>query len=43
MTIQTVFGKRIQKLRKERGISQEKFALAIGMDRFYEYLKCFLF
>ena len=29
------FGKRIKKLRKETGLSQEKFALKIGMDRTY--------
>lgn len=35
ITIQLAFGKRLQELRKERGLSQEKFALAIGMDRTY--------
>lgn len=35
ITIQLAFGKRLQRLRKERGISQEKFALTIGMDRTY--------
>lgn len=29
------FGKRIQELRKDTGLSQEKFALQIGMDRTY--------
>ena len=29
------FGKRIKKLRKEKGLSQEKFALNINMDRTY--------
>jgi len=29
------FGKRIRHLRKEKGISQEKFALHIDMDRTY--------
>lgn len=29
------FGKRVQMLRRERGLSQEKFALLIGMDRTY--------
>ncbi|MEF2918915.1 MAG: helix-turn-helix transcriptional regulator [Acutalibacteraceae bacterium] len=29
------FGKRVQCLRKERGLSQEKFALQIEMDRSY--------
>ena len=28
-------GERIRKLRNDRGISQEKFALSIGMDRTY--------
>lgn len=35
MLIQQKFGQRIQLLRKERGLSQEKFALLIGMDRTY--------
>lgn len=35
MTIQTAFGQRIQNLRKELGLSQEKFALSIEMDRTY--------
>lgn len=29
------FGKRIQELRQQTGLSQEKFALEIGMDRTY--------
>lgn len=29
------FGKRVQQLRRETGMSQEKFALSIGMDRTY--------
>ena len=29
------FGNRIKKLRKEKGLSQEKFALSIDMDRTY--------
>lgn len=29
------FGERIKELRKQRGLSQEKFALMIGMDRTY--------
>ena len=33
--IQKDFGLKIQKLRKERGFSQEKFALLIDMDRTY--------
>lgn len=28
-------GKRIQELRKKTGLSQEKFAIQIGMDRTY--------
>lgn len=35
MTIQQKLGLRIQTLRKERDISQEKFALSIDMDRTY--------
>ena len=35
MTIQKKFGLKIQQLRKSRNISQEKFALSIGMDRTY--------
>lgn len=35
MDIQYLFGQRIQKLRKEQGLSQEKFALFIDMDRTY--------
>ena len=35
MTIQQAFGLRIQTLRKEQGLSQEKFALSIDMDRTY--------
>lgn len=34
--IQKAFGERIQKLRKEQGLSQEKFALLIDMDRTYD-------
>lgn len=33
--IQVKFGKRIKELRKETGLSQEKFAFKIGMDRTY--------
>ena len=33
--IQIEFGKRIKSLRNETGLSQEKFALKIGMDRTY--------
>ena len=29
------FGKRLKELRSQTGISQEKFALKIGMDRTY--------
>ena len=35
MNIQEIFGRRIQVLRKEKGLSQEKFALMIDMDRTY--------
>lgn len=35
MLIQRAFGQRIQALRKEKGLSQEKFALTIEMDRTY--------
>ena len=35
MQIQKAFGQRIQLLRKERGLSQERFALLIDMDRTY--------
>ena len=33
--IQVAFGKRIKELRKQTGLSQEKFALKISMDRTY--------
>lgn len=33
--IQKLLGERIQNLRKECGLSQEKFALHINMDRTY--------
>ena len=33
--IQKMLGERIQELRKETGLSQEKFALRINMDRTY--------
>lgn len=33
--IQIEFGKRVRELRKATGLSQEKFALKIGMDRTY--------
>ena len=33
--IQVAFGKRIKELRKQTGLSQEKFALKNGMDRTY--------
>lgn len=35
MNIQKAFGLKVQKLRKEAGMSQEKFALSIDMDRTY--------
>lgn len=34
-TLKKQFGKRIQTFRKETGLSQEKFALKIEMDRTY--------
>lgn len=33
--IQEAFGQKLQKLRKERGLSREKFSLLIDMDRTY--------
>lgn len=33
--ILTDFGKKIRSIREKRGVSQEKFALLIGMDRTY--------
>lgn len=35
MEIQKFFGLRVQQLRKDKGLSQEKFALSIDMDRTY--------
>lgn len=35
MDVQKAFGLRVQQLRKEIGLSQEKFALSIDMDRTY--------
>lgn len=35
MDIQKKFGQRIQQLRKQKGMSQETFALSIDMDRTY--------
>ena len=35
MMIQRQFGERIRQLRHEKQLSQEKFALLIGMDRTY--------
>lgn len=35
MDIQKAFGKKVQELRKQKGISQEKIALSIDMDRTY--------
>lgn len=35
MDIQKAFGKKVQELRKQKGISQEKFALSIDTDRTY--------
>ena len=33
--IEQNFGNRVKELRKSKGLSQEKFALLIGMDRTY--------
>ena len=33
--IKKAFGKKVKELRLETGLSQEKFALQIGMDRTY--------
>lgn len=33
--IKKFFGERVRELRKEQNLSQEKFALKIGMDRTY--------
>ena len=35
MDIQKAFGLKVQQLRREAGVSQEKFALSIDMDRTY--------
>lgn len=35
MDIQKEFGSRVQYLRQQMGLSQEKFALSINMDRTY--------
>lgn len=35
MDIQKLFGLKVQQLRKQKGLSQEKFALSIDMDRTY--------
>ena len=35
MDIQKSFGLKVQLLRKERGLSQEEFAVSIDMDRTY--------
>lgn len=35
MDIKKKFGNRLKELREERGLSQEKFALSIDMDRTY--------
>ena len=35
LNIQKAFGLKVQQLRKEVGMSQEKFALSIDMDRTY--------
>lgn len=33
--IKKIFGERVRELRKEQNLSQEKFALKIGIDRTY--------
>lgn len=35
LEIQKAFGQKVQSLRKQKGLSQEKFALSINMDRTY--------
>ena len=35
MDIQKSFGLKVQQLRKQKGLCQEKFALSIDMDRTY--------
>lgn len=35
MDVQKAFGKKVRQLRTKKGLSQEKFALLIGMDRTY--------
>ena len=35
LNIQKAFGLKVQQLRKESGMSQERFALSIDMDRTY--------
>lgn len=35
LDIQKVFGLKVRQLRKKKGLSQEKFALSINMDRTY--------
>ena len=35
LDIQKSFGLKVQQLRKQKGLSQEKFALSIDMDRTY--------
>lgn len=35
MNIKVLFGKKCKELREATGLSQEKFALKIGMDRTY--------
>ena len=35
MDIKILVGKRVKELRNQTGLSQEKFALKIGMDRTY--------
>lgn len=34
-TVRVLFGQRVRKLRKEKGYSQERFAMVSGLDRSY--------
>lgn len=35
LTVRVLFGQRVRELRKEKGYSQEGFAIACGLDRSY--------
>ena len=35
LDIQKAFGKKVQELRKQKGVSQEKFAEMVGLNRTY--------